>query len=59
MATWTWETATPSDRAIWVRDSMRHCRQDLRALCDLFQLTEDGAVRILNGDIWRPEYERR
>ena len=55
---WTWNTAPPVERGWWVRENCRYAGGDLARLCDLFNLTEDGAKRILNGDIWRPEYER-
>lgn len=56
---WTWKRATPRERGEWVRVSWSHCLRRLPALCDLFGLTEQGAVKILAGDDWRPEYRRQ
>ena len=55
---WIWATASAAERGVWVRDSFRHCRYDIAKLCDLFNLTQDGAERILSGESWRPEFER-
>lgn len=55
---WTWDKATPFERGQWVRKHVGTCRHDIGKLCDLFNLTANGAERILNGDEWRPEYEQ-
>ena len=55
---WTWATASARERGIWVRASFRGCLHGIPALCDLFELTESGARKILDGDEWRPEYQR-
>lgn len=43
---------------MWVRDHLAICRHSTDALCNLFNLTKDGAERILQGDDWKPSYER-
>lgn len=58
MNRFTWDTAGPRERGMWVRDHLKVCRYDIRRLCDLFELTEAGAERILAGEDWQPEFER-
>lgn len=56
---WTWATADPQERGMWVRENFtKSCMADIDRLCSLFLLTKDGAQKILDGDIWRPEYEQ-
>jgi hypothetical protein len=55
---WTWAAASPAERGLWVRNHLPHCLGNLDKLCALFNLTEDGCKRILNGEDWQPEFER-
>lgn len=57
MKAWTWENAGPELRGVWIRNHVAPC-ESLPVLCELFHLTEEGAQRIVDGDKWRPEYER-
>lgn len=53
-----WSSAGPRERAMMVRNHANAPRPVPRAnLCNLFNLTEDGLTKILNGDDWRPEHE--
>lgn len=49
----TWITMGPKERADWVRE---HRKFSIADLCKVFNLTEDGAIAVLKGDDWRPEY---
>lgn len=51
---WTWNTASPAERADAIRAHQRKIGSV--ATAELFQLTEAGIIQILNGDVWRPEY---
>lgn len=53
---WTWATATARERGEWVRT---HGKMNLEFLdlCNLFNLTANGAWKILKGDDWRPDYD--
>jgi hypothetical protein len=53
---WQWKTATPVERGDWVRAHSPNC-QTIDQLAHVFSLTQAGAFKILNGDIWRPEYD--
>ena len=54
---WAWSTASPRERADWVRLHVaRRWVGSPADLCDLFQLTEAGALAIILGDTWRPEH---
>lgn len=55
---WNWATGSPEERGEMVR---RHVggtrplpRENLKLL---FDLTDEGLDKIMNGDCWRPEYE--
>ena len=51
---WSWKTGTPEERANMVRS---HKQFPIETICRMFDLTLDGADRILRqDDIWRPEY---
>lgn len=54
---WTWDNATYAERGQMIRDHLWPCKGDVAELCSLFQLTEAGCKRILDGDHWRPEYD--
>lgn len=60
MRPWTWVDGTPRERANMVR---AHHRPALMVpfdqLCELFNLTTNGLHKILDGDDWRPQYQRR
>lgn len=56
---WTWKDATPRERGIWVRQSLRDCLSNRDKLRELFNLTEDGVDKILNGSDWYPEFEMK
>lgn len=55
---WTWAGADAHERGEWVRYHMPSVHHDMRELCRLFRLTREGAAAILDGDDWRPSYER-
>ena len=50
----SWDEATPFERGEWIRRYARGGRSG--NLLQLFQLSNDGLKRILNGDTWRAEY---
>lgn len=60
MDSWSWNTGTPRERAMMVRDHHIRgtCLGNKQILGDLFNLTEDGVEKILNGADWHPDHER-
>lgn len=50
---WTWETASPRERANWVRSNRALGVLDWD-LCDLFCLTRAGLAAIVRGKDWEP-----
>lgn len=56
---WTWETGTANERAHMIRNHADGARPLSReALKELFRLSDEGLTAILNGDLWRPEYQQ-
>jgi hypothetical protein len=55
---WTWETGSAHERGVMVRQHVTALRANIRSLGDLFLLTDNGVEKILQGDDWRPEYDR-
>lgn len=49
-----WAYATPTERAECVRNHHKAIAFD--NLCELFELTPEGAYAILSGDDWAPRY---
>lgn len=51
---WTWEKASPRERAAFIREhqTVRH-----DALARLFGLSDEGVKKILEGWDWCPAYE--
>ncbi len=56
MNRWTWNTANPAERAMWIREHLNKLSE--ASVRDLFQLTDDGLKAIKNGAAWRADYER-
>lgn len=56
MKRFTWETANPVERAIWVRDNLKQFDRD--KVRELFRLTEEGLQAIEDGAAWRQDYEQ-
>jgi hypothetical protein len=54
--TWKWETATPYERACFVRENRKLGVMDWHLL-DLFCLTQDGLAAIVRGKDWHPSYQ--
>lgn len=52
---WTWDTATPHERACFVRENRRLGIMDWD-LCELFNLTREGLSEIARGKDWRPDH---
>ena len=52
---WTWETATPHERARFVRENRKLGVMDWDLL-DLFGLTREGLAEIVKGKDWRPDH---
>lgn len=52
---WTWETATPHERACFVRENRRLGVMDWDLL-DLFGLTRAGLAAIVRGKDWHPSH---
>jgi hypothetical protein len=52
---WTWETATPQQRACFVREHRKLGIMDWD-LCELFGLTRDGLAEIVKGKDWAPHH---
>lgn len=52
MTSWNWASGTPRERAEMVRRTGSRVN-----LCTLFNLTEDGLNKIMNGHDWKPEFE--
>jgi hypothetical protein len=55
--TWKWETATPYERACFVRKNRQMGIMDWDLL-DLFCLTKDGLAAIVRGKDWHPSYQQ-
>jgi len=57
--TWTWATASWQERGDFVRQHFRMPRPLSHDQArDLFNLTEEGLMAIINGDTWKPDYDR-
>lgn len=54
---WTWATGTPRERAEMVRGTMKHIHFSNEKAKELFNLSDGGLAKILDGGDWRPEYE--
>jgi hypothetical protein len=54
--TWKWETATPHERACFVRENRRLGVMDWHLL-DLFCLKREGLEAIVRGKDWHPSYQ--
>lgn len=54
---WTWEDATPRERANWVRSNRAIGVMDWD-LCELFELTPDGLAAIVRGKNWEERFSR-
>lgn len=53
---WSWDTATPLERAQAVRAHYKIHNLTGEQLCSLFNLTLNGLIEIIRGHDWRPEY---
>ena len=60
MNEWTWEKATPRERADFIRSHLTGSRPSTeQQICELFGLTPMGFEQIVyRREDWKPEYER-
>lgn len=56
---WRWATSSPQERAEMIRRHAGGTRPlPVANLCELFDLTEFGLMRVMAGEDWKPEFER-